>query len=218
MIRALALAALMLSQVLYSPVALSADAPKALPKADPAKGQIIATQVCAACHGADGNSAAPINPSLAGQIPEYIQKQLVNFKPGANGKAPERPSPVMMGFAAALSPEDVRNLAAFYASQTPKPGAARNDKTVTLGQKLWRGGDVGRGIPACASCHGATGAGIPVQYPRLKGQHAEYTEAQLKAFRAGERANDPNRMMRTIAIKMTDAEIKAVADYAAGLK
>jgi len=218
MIRALALAALMLSQVLLSPIALAAGAPKALPKADPAKGQIIATQVCAACHGADGNSAAPINPKLAGQIPEYIERQLANFKPGADGKAPQRANPVMMGFAAALSPDDIRNIAAYYAGQTPKPGAARNDKTVLLGQKLWRGGDVARGIPACASCHGATGAGIPVQYPRLKGQHAEYTEAQLKAFRAGERANDPNRMMRTIALKMTDAEIKAVADYAAGLK
>ena len=218
MIRALALAALMLSHALYSPIALAADAPKALPKADPAKGQTIATQVCAACHGADGNSAAPINPKLAGQIPEYIEKQLNNFKPGANGKAPERANPVMMGFAATLSPDDVRNVAAYFAAQTPKPGAARNDKTVALGQKLWRGGDVGRGIPACASCHGATGAGLPVQYPRLKGQHADYTEAQLKAFRAGDRANDPKRMMRTIALKLSDAEIKAVADYAAGLK
>ncbi len=212
--RALALAALMLS---YASIALAAEEPKALPKADPAKGQAIVTQVCAACHGADGNSVAATYPKLAGQIPEYIQKQLTNFKPGANGKA-ERANPVMLGFASTLSPDDVRNVAAYFAAQTPKPGASHNDKTIALGQKLWRGGDVARGIPACASCHGATGAGVPVQYPRLKGQHADYLEVQLKAFRAGERANDPSRMMRTISAKLSDAEIKAVADYAAGLK
>jgi cytochrome c553 len=187
-----------------------------LPKADTAKGQAIANQVCAACHGADGNSPAPVNPKLAGQIPEYLHKQLLNFKP-VNGKA-ERPNPVMMGFASALSADDMRNVAAYYAGQQAKPGAARNKDTVSLGQKLWRGGDTAKGLPACASCHGATGAGLPVQYPRLAGQHAEYTEAQLKGFRAGERANDANRMMRGIAVKMTDAEIKAVADYVAGLK
>ena len=212
--RALALAALMLSHVSLS---LAADVPKALPKADLVKGQAIATKVCIACHGVDGNSAAPINPNLAGQIPEYLHKQLTNFKPAADGKA-ARANSVMLGFASTLSDEDMRNVAAYYASQKPKPGAARNPDTLALGQKLWRGGDVGRGLPACAACHGATGAGIPVQYPRLKGQHADYIAAQLKAFRAGERANDLNGMMRTIAGKMSDAEIKAVADYAAGLK
>jgi cytochrome c553 len=186
------------------------------PKADAAKGQAIVTQVCAACHGADGNSPAPANPKLAGQVPEYLVKQLNNFKP-VNGKS-ERASPVMMGFASTLSPDDMRNVAAFFSSQPAKAGAARNKDTINLGQKIWRGGDVGRGLPACASCHGAAGAGVPVQYPRLAGQHAEYTETQLKAFRAGERGNDANRMMRVVAAKLSDAEIKAVADYIAGLK
>lgn len=209
--RALALAALTLS--LCTQAAVAAD----MPKADAAKGQAVVTKVCAACHAADGNSVIPVNPKLAGQIPEYLHKQLANFKAGPNGKA-ERPNPVMAGFAATLSAEDINNVVAFLASQKPKAGVSKNKDTLTLGQKLWRGGDVGKGIPACASCHGATGAGLPVQYPRLAGQHAEYTEAQLKAFRAGERANDAGRAMRTVAAKMTDAEIKAVADYAAGLK
>ncbi len=124
----------------------------------------------------------------------------------------------MMGFAATLSDEDIRNVSAYFAGQQAKPGAAKKKETIAQGQKLWRGGDVSRGIPACASCHGPAGAGIPVQYPRLAGQHAEYTETQLKAFRVGDRKNDPNRMMRAVAAKLTDAEIAAVADYVAGLK
>jgi len=211
--RALALAALLLCVQAVK----AAEPPKAeAAKADTIKGQAIAAKACVACHGTDGNSPAPINPKLAGQFPEYLEKQLNNFRP-VNGKA-ERTSPVMMGFAAALTPEDVRNVSAYYAAQQAKPGAAKNKDTIALGQKLWRGGDVSRSVPACASCHGATGAGIPIQYPRLAGQHAEYTEAQLKAFRSGERANDANRMMRAVAVKLTDAEIKAVADYVAGLK
>ena len=211
--RALALAALLLCVQAIK----AAESPKAeAAKADTAKGQAIVAKVCVACHGTDGNSPAPVNPKLAGQFPEYLQKQLNNFKQ-VNGKA-ERASPVMMGFAAALSPEDVRNVSAYFAGQQAKPGSARNKDSIALGQKLWRGGDVSRGVPACASCHGATGAGMPIQYPRLAGQHAEYTEAQLKAFRVGERANDANRMMRAVAAKLTDAEIKAVADYVAGLK
>lgn len=206
--RALALAALLLC--------VQTVAAAEPPKADLAKGQAIANQVCAACHGADGNSPAPANPKLAGQIPEYLHKQLANFKP-VNGKA-DRASPVMMGFASALSHEDMRNVSAYFAAQPAKPGSARNKDTVTLGQRLWRGGDVARGLPACASCHGATGSGVPIQYPRLAGQHAEYTESQLKAFRAGERANDANRMMRAVAVKLSDLEIKAVSDYIAGLK
>lgn len=212
--RALVLAALLLCAQAIKAAEPSAAAAAAKP--DTTKGQAIVAKVCVACHGTDGNSPAPINPKLAGQFPEYLEKQLNNFKP-VNGKA-ERPNPVMAGFAAALSAEDVRNVSAYFASQQAKPGAAKNKDTVALGQKLWRGGDVARGIPACASCHGPTGAGIPVQYPRLAGQHAEYTEGQLKAFRVSERANDANRMMRTVAAKLTDAEIKAVADYVAGLK
>ncbi len=212
--RALLLAAMVLApQILWMQAGNAVEGAKV----DAAKGQEIVSKVCVACHGADGNSPSPVNPKLAGQIPEYLEKQLLNFKPGANGKA-ERANPVMAGFAAMLSADDVRNVAAYFGSQKSKPGAAKNKDTIQLGQKIWRGGDVARGIPACASCHGASGGGVPGQYPRLAGQHAEYTEAQLRSFRAGERANDAAKMMRTIAGKMSDAEIKAVADYAAGLK
>ena len=212
--RALLLAAMVLApQILWMQAGNAVEGAKV----DAAKGQEIVSKVCVACHGADGNSPSPVNPKLAGQIPEYLEKQLLNFKPGANGKA-ERANPVMAGFAAMLSADDVRNVAAYFGSQKSKPGAAKNKDTIQLGQKIWRGGDVAKGIPACASCHGASGGGVPVQYPRLAGQHAEYTEAQLRSFRAGERANDAAKMMRTIAGKMSDAEIKAVADYAAGLK
>jgi len=183
------------------------------PAADAAKGRTIATQVCAACHGADGNNATPANPKLAGQMPEYLVKQLVNYKANT-----ERKNAIMAGMAAPLSNEDMRSLAAFYGEQKAMQGAARDKDSVALGRKLWRGGDVSRGLAACASCHGATGAGIPAQYPRLAGQHAEYTEAQLKLFRSEERANDANGMMRSIATKMTDKEIRAVSDYVAGLR
>ena len=212
--RALLLAAMVLApQILWMQAGNAVEGAKV----DAAKGQEIVSKVCVACHGADGNSPSPVNPKLAGQIPEYLEKQLLNFKPGANGKA-ERANPVMAGFSATLSADDVRNVSAYFAGQKAKPGVAKNKDTILLGQKIWRGGDVAKGIPACASCHGASGGGVPVQYPRLAGQHAEYTEAQLRAFRAGERANDAAKMMRTIAGKMSDAEIKAVADYAAGLK
>lgn len=226
MTRALAIATLMMGVQVFAPqVAFSAEAEKAAPapaekaapKADPAKGQAIVNKVCVACHAADGNSAVPANPKLAGQIPEYLQKQLMDFKPGAGGKA-ARANPVMAGFAATLSNDDMRDVAAYFAAQKPAPGSAKNKDTILIGQRLWRGGDASKGIAACAGCHGATGAGVPVQYPRLAGQHAEYTEAQLKAFRAKERNNDPAGMMRTIALKMTDAEIRAVADYIAGLR
>ena len=185
-------------------------------KGDAAKAQGIVNQVCAACHAADGNSPAAVNPKLAGQIPEYLHKQLANFKAGA--KKAERDNPVMAGMVASLSPEDMRNLAAYFASQTAKPGAAKSKDLVALGQKIYRGGLAGKGVAACASCHGPNGAGMPSQYPRLSGQHAEYLEAQLKAFRSGERANDPNGSMRTVAGKLSDREIQAVADYAAGLR
>jgi len=186
-------------------------------KADPAKGEDIASKTCAACHGADGNSPTPANPKLAGQIPEYLHKQLVNFKPAA-GKKAERENPIMAGMAANLSAEDMRNVAAYYATQPAKPGAARNRDALTLGRKIWRGGDIAKGLPACAGCHGAGGAGVPALYPRLAGQYAGYTEAQLKAFQSGNRSNDANKMMQGIAAKMSDLEILAVADYIAGLR
>ena len=186
-------------------------------KGEAAKAQGTANQVCAACHAADGNSQIAVNPKLAGQIPEYLYKQLANFKAAA-GKKAERDNPVMAGMVAGLSPEDMRNLAAYFASQTAKPGAAKSKDLVALGQKIYRGGNVGKGVAACASCHGPNGAGMPAQYPRLAGQHAEYLEAQLKAFRTGERANDPNNAMRGVAGKLSDREIQGVSDYIAGLR
>lgn len=186
-------------------------------KPDLAKGQQIATTVCAACHGADGNSTAPVNPKLAGQIPEYLHKQLRNFK-AAPGKKAERENGVMAGFAAALSPEDMQNVAWYYAGQKLKPETAANVDSLDLAQKIYRGGIPDRNVPACAGCHGPTGAGMPAQYPRLAGQYAEYTEAQLKAWRGAERANDPNAMMRQAAARLTEGEIKALANYIAGLR
>src|SRR5204863_6432808 len=207
--RALALLGLV---VCASPLAAAEPAAKA----DSAKGQSIANKVCAACHGADGNSPTSANPKLASQVPEYLQKQLANFKPA--GKRAERENPIMGGMVAALSAEDMRDVAAYYSAQRAKPGAAKSQDALALGRKIWRGGDVIKGLPACAACHGATGAGLPAQYPRLAGQHAEYTETQLKAFRSGERRNDANKMMQAIAGRMSDPEIRAVADYMAGLR
>lgn len=184
---------------------------------DPAKAQQIVTQLCASCHGADGNSATPANPSLAAQQPEYTLKQLVNFK-AQTGKSAERANVVMAGMVASLSAADMSNLAAYFASQRPKPRAARDPELAKLGQAIYRGGIMAKGVASCASCHSPNGAGVPAQFPRLAGQYAEYVEAQLKAFRAGERANDPNRMMRAVAEKLSDREIKAVSEYLAGLR
>jgi cytochrome c553 len=154
---------------------------------------------------------------LAGQTPEYIEKQLHNFK-AAPGKKAERENAVMAGMAAGLSPEDIRNVAAYFGSQKPKGGASRSKELVFVGQKLYRAGNAATGLPACAGCHGPTGAGLPAQYPRLAGQYAEYTTAQLKSFHDGQRANDTNRMMRAIASRMSEAEMRAVSDYIAGLR
>jgi len=207
-------ASALLALAAYTLVAASAEPPA---KADLANGQKIAAQVCAACHGADGNSATSANPKLAGQIPEYLQKQLANFK-SSGGKRAERENPVMGAMAASLLSEDIRNVAAYYGAQQARPGSAKGKDMLALGRKIWRGGDASKGLPACAGCHGATGAGLPSQYPRLAGQFAEYTEAQLKAFASGARLNDANSIMRTIAAKMSEPEIRAVADYAAGLR
>jgi cytochrome c553 len=186
-------------------------------KGDAAKAQGVANQVCAACHAADGNSMIAANPKLAGQIPEYLYKQLTNFKAAGEKKA-ERANALMAGMVANLTPDDMRNLAAYFAGQAAKPGAAKSKDLVALGQKIYRGGIGAKGVAACASCHGPNGAGMPSQYPRLSGQHAEYVEVQLKAFRSGERVNDPNASMRTQAAKLSDREIQAVADYVAGLR
>ena len=137
------------------------------PPADPAKGKHVATMVCAACHGADGNSLIPVNPSLAGQHPEYLLKQLKDFKSGA------RKSPVMAPMTAPLSAEDMRNVAAHFAAQSPRLAGARDAALAEAGRALYRGGNLKAGVPACAGCHLPTGAGIPAQYPRLAGQPAE---------------------------------------------
>lgn len=184
---------------------------------DAAKAQQIAGAVCAACHAADGNSVAAANPKIAGQLPEYLHKQLADFKP-QGGKKPVRESAIMTPMVANLSEADMKNLAAYYSGQQLKPAVATDKDLAALGQKLWRGGNAATGVPACAGCHGPAGAGIPAQYPRISGQFSEYVAAQLKAFRDGARANDPNGMMRGVAARMTEREIRAVAEYAAGLR
>ena len=186
-------------------------------KPDAAKGQGIASQVCAACHAADGNSPAAANPKLAGQFYEYLHRQLVNFKPQA-GKKAARENAVMAGMVANLSVADMQNVAAYYASQKLKPAAAKDKELAALGQKIYRGGNTATAVAACSGCHGPSGAGIPAQYPRISGQFAEYIEVQLKAFRSGTRSNDPNGMMRGVAGRMSDREIQAVAEYVAGLR
>ena len=178
-------------------------------KPDAAKGaQLSAT--CQACHTADGSRGSPANPILQGQHPEYLVKQLIEFKSG------KRKNAVMTGMAATLSEDDMKQVAAFYATKTPKPGFAKLKETVSLGEQIYRGGIASKAVPACSGCHSPNGAGIPAQYPRLSGQHADYAEAQLLAFRSGVRGN--NAQMTTIAIKMNEREMKAVADYVAGLR
>lgn len=179
---------------------------------DPAKGQAIASQVCVACHGIDGNSPLAMNPNLAGQHPEYLAKQLLNYKSGS------RANPIMAGMVAGLSAEDMRNLAAYYGAQRPRATAAQNKDLIAQGRKLYRAGNSQTGLAACSGCHLPNGAGIPTQYPRIAGQHPEYLVTQLTAFRAGVRANDPNNMMRAVAAKLTDADIAALAEYLSGLQ
>ena len=208
----LALCASGLAAFLLPVPSLAADAIKA----DSARGQQIAA-TCAACHGPDGNSVLAANPKIAGQIPDYLHKQLRDFKAEA-GKAPARPSPIMNGMAAPLSNQDMADLAAYFGSQKLKPEQARNKDVLALGQKIYRGGIADKLVPACAGCHGARGEGIPAQFPRLSGQFSEYTIAQLQAFRSGMRPNDLNKVMRSVAAKLSDAEIQAVAEYVAGLR
>ena len=209
-------AGLFAAAALASANAQGQAAEAAAPKADPAKAEQIASQVCAACHGPDGNSTAPVNPKLAAQHPTYLQKQLADFKVPEGAKSAARPSPVMSAFAAPLSEEDILNLSAFYSAKQFKPSAAKHKDLVELGRDIYRGGIAEKGVPACAACHGPTGSGIPAQYPRLGGQFSDYTEAQLIAFRSGGRGN--NVAMAAIAARLSDREIKALADYVAGLR
>ena len=195
------------------PAFSAGETPAAPPKAakpDLVKGEASFTAVCAACHGADGNSAIAANPKLSQQHPEYLIKQLQEFKSG------KRNDPVMKGFAMALSDEDMKNIAYWVTAKAAKPGFAKDKALVSLGERIYRGGIADRQIAACAGCHSPTGSGIPAQYPRLSGQHADYTATQLVAFRDGKRGN--SLQMTQVAAKLNDREIKAVADYIAGLR
>lgn len=185
-------------------------APAKAAKPDLVKGEASFTAVCAACHGADGNSGTPANPKLSQQHPEYLVKQLQEFKSGKRNNA------VMKGFASALSDEDMKNIAYWVAAKKAKPGFAKDKELVALGEKIYRGGITDRQVPACAGCHSPNGAGIPAQFPRIGGQHADYTIAQLSTFRDGGRKN--SLQMTQVAAKLNDREIKAVADYIAGLR
>jgi len=199
-----------------SATAVQAQAPSTKP--DLARAQSIVKDVCAACHGTDGNSASPANPNLAGQPAEYITLQLMHFQSGV------RVNPVMQGMAAALKPEEMKALGVYFSQQKPKGLGAKDATLATAGQKLFRGGDTATGIPACAACHAPNGAGIAKNYPRLAGQYADYNYAQLKAFKNDERGADKDgrdingKIMTMVAFKMSDAQMKAVAEYTAGLR
>jgi cytochrome c553 len=176
------------------------------------KGQAKAAP-CVACHGVNGNSVNPEWPNLAGQHETYIKRQLAAFKSDA------RQNPLMTPMAKPLSDEDMADLGAYFASQALSGNLETDAAKVAQGQKLFRAGDAQRGIPACAACHGARGNGIPTAgYAAIRGQHATYSAAQLKAYRSGTRQTDPNQMMRNVAANMTDEQIDAVAAYIQGLR
>jgi cytochrome c553 len=187
-------------------------------KPDPVKGEALYNSgdasrniiACASCHGAAGNSTITVNPRLAGQHASYLVKQLKDFS------SPARANATMSLMAKPLSDEDMKNLAAYLSAQLPKPGAARNKETLELGKRIWRGGIAAKNVAACAGCHSPNGAGIPSQYPRLAGQHQDYTVAQLTGFSSGTRSN--SAPMVTIAERLSKKEMEAVADYLAGLK
>jgi cytochrome c553 len=190
--------------------AFAAEAKPTVAKPDLAKGEASYGAVCAACHGVDGNSGTPAYPKLSQQHPEYLVKQLQEFK------SDKRSNAIMKGFASMLSDDDMKNISYWLATKKAKPGTAKDKELVTLGERIYRGGIADRQVAACAGCHSPNGAGIPAQYPRLSGQHADYAVAQLTAFRDGVRKN--SLQMTQIAAKMNDREIKAVADYVAGLR
>ncbi len=179
-------------------------------KADPAKGKVLVEQVCAACHGADGNSVAAANPSLAGQHADYIVKQLTEFKSGKRNNA------IMLGMASSLSDQDMKNVAAWFGTQKPKAREAQDPKTMEAGRAIYRTGIASAKVPACMACHGPAGNGMPSQYPRVGSQFGSYIEAQMLAFKKGERANNP--IMTDIAKRMSDNDIKTVSNYISGLR
>jgi len=182
----------------------------ALPQSDPAQAEPLVTQVCAACHGADGNSINPTVPSLAGQGAHYIYEQLTVFKAQLrNG--------VMSAIAVNLTAADMRNVAAYFAQQIPRPvlRSAIDSNLVAQGERIYRDGILAKGVPACASCHALNATGLAAEFPQLAGQHALYLIEQLRAFRSGNPASNSNAMMRALAVNLTDREIDAVAQYLA---
>ena len=187
-----------------------AAAAPATAKPDLNAGSTKYAAVCAACHGTDGNSGVPANPKIAQQHPEYLVKQLQEFKTG------RRPSQIMQPFAAQLSDADMRNIAFWAGSQKAKPGFAKDKELVALGERIYRGGIMEKQVAACAGCHSPNGAGVPAQYPRLSGQHADYTYEQLRAFQNGGRKN--SQQMTDIASRLSEREMRAVSDYIAGLR
>jgi cytochrome c553 len=189
--------------------AVPAAAPPAPPKPDLDRGKQIATTVCAACHGTTGISTAPTNPNLAGQHADYIALQLTAFKSAT------RPSPIMQGMAAGLSPEDMRDVGAYFEMQKPAELAAHDKALAMRGQQIWRGGIRSLGVPACAGCHGAAGHGIPAPFPRLAGQYADLSLGWLKAYATGTR---PHVVMGPIASRLSENDMKALAEYISGLR
>ncbi|SEM93027.1 c-type cytochrome [Nitrosomonas marina] len=200
------------SFVVASTLVIALSSP-AFAAGDVARGQEIAAGVCAGCHNPDGNSIIPINPSLAGQHAEYITKQLMDFK-AEEGEKPNRNSPVMASMVAPLSQQDMEDVAAYYAAQTPEPAGniSSDEDLLEMGKIMYHGGNIENGVPACASCHGPTGTGIPPHYPALAAQHAEYTYTQLDLFNKAERGND-NGVMQKVLTRMSGAEKRAVAEY-----
>jgi len=192
--------------LVYAGALCAADAPA---KPDLERGKQLVTTVCSACHGTDGRGTAATNPNLAGQHADYIAAQLAAFKAGT------RPSPIMQGMAAGLSPEDMKSVGAYYSSQKPVESMARDKALAQRGEKLWRAGIKGINAPACAGCHGAAGHGIPAQYPRLAGQNADLVEGWLKAYATGAR---PHAVMSPIAAKLSENDAKALAQYISGLR
>ena len=200
------------------------------------RGKAIATGLCAACHNADGNSVVPLQPKLASQHMAYLEKQLHDFKVAEGAKTAARANmlndkgeavPSTMGSQVTLLSKDpkqfdndVKSLALWFTTQKLVPASASNADPASsnLGKRIYTGGIVSKGVPACAGCHSPTGAGIPNKYPRVGGQFADYSVQQLKAFREDVRTNSPQNQMQDIAKRLTDTEIKAVADYMAGVR
>jgi len=193
-------------------LATSASASLTFIKGNARAAESIVTQLCVACHAVDGNPPPSPNPKLAGLNAEYLDKQLVDYKTGARKNA------IMAGMVAGMTDQDKRNLALYYSAQQPKAGTSKDQALALTGERIFRGGIPGTGVASCAACHGPQGKGIPTQFPRLAGQHSEYIYEQLNQFRLGTRANDSARMMRSIAARMTDAEMRAAAACIQGLR